>query len=444
MKEKIKSKTIIVVRHGESSFNQQGIIQGNTDESILTEKGIRQCEYIGNWLKELKIDKFYSSSLRRAKQSSEIVSKNCGFNLEEISYDNRLEEIDFGSWKGNKRAWVKASFPKEYNSWRRRPYELNIDNKYPVKDLYDRIQSFLKDEILSNESGLYVVLGHRGTVSAIINILLKLPKSHHHFLQIDRGSISVVQERITEPNSNNYELTFANELPVTNESIVDFKTEERTKSYGELFLIRHGQTDSNINKEYQGSKDVSLSSLGIKNMNSLASSFKPKYPTRIICSPLKRAWESAKIVAGRNNTISISKRRDLHEIVYGVWEGMTEEEVIKNRYSEYYMWKTAPDNVKIPNAEALLNAYNRCSKIWDEYQIDIKHWEGSIISVAHDIVNRLIICNALDLPAKYIWCFKQTNASVSILAIKDIYDGRLRMLNHSNNSLKVRLSDEWL
>ena len=179
-------------------------------------------------------------------------------------------------------------------------------------------------------------------------------------------------------------------------------------------------------------------------MYSLAESFTPKLPTRIISSPLSRAFESANIMATKHSIKSVSKRHDLHELLYGIWEGMTEEEVFKNRFTEYYKWKTTPDNVEIPEAEKLLNAYNRCSKIWDDYKRDLKSWDGSIISVAHDIVNRLIICNALDLPAKYIWCFKQTNASVSVIAIKENYDGRLRMLNHSRDSLKTRLSNEWL
>ena len=259
------SKTIILVRHGESTYNAEGIIQGNLDLSHLSAKGKRQVEYVGNWLAELKIDKFYSSPLFRAKESSQIISKSCGYKSTEIIYDKRLEEINFGSWKGVKRSVIKDTFPQDYLLWRKRPIDLFIDNFYPVQDLYERINHFYHNEILNEKGGTILIVGHRGTISALINILLKLPKSHHHFLQIDRGSITVLQQRNNENNVTSYELSFANELPdIDNNSLVDFETEERTKSSGELFLIRHGQTRSNINKEYQGSKDIPLSSLGKK------------------------------------------------------------------------------------------------------------------------------------------------------------------------------------
>ncbi len=440
------NKTIILVRHGESNYNKNGIIQGNTNDSYLTEKGFEQAAFIGNWLNELTINKFFSSPLIRAKQTAEIIANKCSINKSSIKFDTRLEEVDFGSWKGKKRSIVRKEFPQQYKIWRRRPFDLSIDGEFPVQDLYHRIESFVNSEILSvKNNGTCIIVGHRGTISSIINCLLKLPKSHHHFLQIDRGSITVLQERLSERKSIDFELTFANELPnIDNSSIVDFSTEERTKSFGELFLVRHGQTISNINREYQGSKDIPLSQLGKTNMTSLSNSFNPKLPTRIICSPLSRAIESANILAKKNSIKSVTIRRDLHELLYGIWEGMTEEEVRTFRYSEYSKWQSTPENVEIPQAEHLLNAYNRCAKVWEEYQNDLKFWDGSIISVAHDIVNRLIICNALDLPAKYIWSFKQTNASVSVLAVKEIYDGRLRMLNHSNNNINSRLSNEWL
>lgn len=447
MKEAIIENTVILIRHGESDFNVEGIVQGNTDSSRLTERGISQAEIMGKWINELDIKEIYTSPLTRALKSAEIISKECGIDLNEIVVDRRLEEIDFGNWQGQKREKIKETNPDLYHFWRRRPYDFRLDQKYPVRDLYNRISSFLNEHILNDNSkkGVKVIIGHKGTISAILVSLLKLPKSHHHFLQLDRGSVTVLQERTNTSYSDDFELIFANELPKEdNKQPINFVTEERTLSKGEVFLIRHGQTSSNVDKKYQGSKDIPLSNLGIKYMTLLADSFTPRHPTRIYCSPLIRAKESANIIANKLGVKSLGVKNDLHELLYGIWEGMTENEVIKYRSAEYNQWQVSPADVMIPQAEHLINAYNRCSKIWDDYQLDIESWGGSIISVAHDIVNRLIICNALDLPPNYIWAFKQTNASVSVIAVKAIHDGRLRMLNHSTNSLKSRLSNEWL
>lgn len=438
--------TIIIVRHGESDFNVRGIIQGQLDKSVLTPKGIEQAMSIGKILNDIKFDAIHSSPLKRAVDTASIIASTIGNNNAEISIDNRLLEIDFGPWTGQCRDKIREDNPKEYSIWRKRPYDLILQGKKPVKDLHCRIYSFAESFFNPRlKSQTTLIVGHKGTVSALVNILLKLPKSHHHFLQIDRGSVTIIQERQRGEDTVEYELFCANERPyVENSNPVDFKTEERTKSLGEVFLVRHGQTESNIDRKYQGGKDIDLSSIGIENMRALANSFKIQIPARIVSSPLLRAKSSASILASYFDIKSISERKDMHEFLYGVWEGMTEEDVQRYRTAEYNQWRASPTNTEIPQAEHINDAYNRCSEIWDSFVEDLKSWHGSILSVAHDVVNRLMICNALDLPASYVWRFKQTNASVTVIAVKDSNDGNLRMLNHSPYSISKRLSDEWL
>lgn len=438
--------TIILVRHGESTFNRDGLIQGQTDESELTDLGCDQAKSIGQWLNGIEIEKCIASPLIRVRQSAELICAQLAHPVESIEYCDDLAEINFGPWSGRLRSDIMANFPAQYNDWRKRPYDLKIGTSYPVRELYTRIgriASLWHDTRRPPSTTL--VIGHRGTISALVIELLKLPKSHHHFLQVDRASVTIIRERRRTKSEIDYELFCANERPTANAQFpVDFQTEERTKSFGELFLVRHGQTSSNIDRKFQGSRDVSLSAEGINNVDLLSKCFKPNYPARIFSSPLKRAKESAEILSKAFHVLTISERRDLHEFIYGVWEGMSEEDVQKHRGAEYSQWKTAPVDTTIPQAEHINDAYNRCREVWEFYEKDVMVWNGSIISVAHDIVNRLLICNALDLPASYVWKFKQTNASVSVLAVKKTYDGRLRILNHSPYTLRQRLSDEWL
>lgn len=438
--------TIILVRHGESTFNRDGLIQGQTDESDLTNLGRDQARSIGQWLNGIAIDRCIASPLKRVRQSAELICSQVGYPVESITYSHDLVEIDFGPWSGRPRCDIIENFPAQYNDWRKRPYDLKIGANFPVKELYARIYRAIglwRDA--EQPPSTTLVIGHRGTISAIVIELLQLPKSHHHFLQVDRASVTIIRERRRTKTEIDYELFCANERPTASAPFpVDFQTEERTKSFGELFLVRHGQTSSNIDRKFQGSRDVSLSEEGINNVDLLSRCFKPNYPARIFSSPLKRAKESAEILSKAFRIRTISERRDLHEFIYGIWEGMSEEDVQKHRSDEYSQWKTAPVDTTIPQAEHINDAYNRCREVWEFYEKDVMVWNGSIISVAHDIVNRLLICNALDLPASYVWKFKQTNASVSVLAVKKTYDGRLRILNHSPYTLRQRLSDEWL
>ena len=57
---------LVLVRHGLSSFNAKGLIQGRTDDSILTDEGYEQAQKAGKALSKINFDKIYSSPLVRA------------------------------------------------------------------------------------------------------------------------------------------------------------------------------------------------------------------------------------------------------------------------------------------------------------------------------------------------------------------------------------------
>jgi len=64
---------VIIVRHGQSSYNAQQKIQGRSDGSVLTEKGHLDAEKVGNALSQIDIAAFYCSPLQRAKSTAEVI-----------------------------------------------------------------------------------------------------------------------------------------------------------------------------------------------------------------------------------------------------------------------------------------------------------------------------------------------------------------------------------
>ncbi|MFA6184984.1 MAG: histidine phosphatase family protein [Candidatus Shapirobacteria bacterium] len=91
-----KSQTILyLVRHGETLFNTQGIIQGHSD-SELTNKGKKQAEDLGNLFKNIAIDEYYSSDLNRAVHTAEIIKRN---QLEPTKIDKNLREKCYGRFE---------------------------------------------------------------------------------------------------------------------------------------------------------------------------------------------------------------------------------------------------------------------------------------------------------------------------------------------------------
>ncbi|MEO1692897.1 MAG: phosphoglycerate mutase family protein, partial [Cyanobacteria bacterium J06631_6] len=67
---------VIIVRHGQSTYNAQKIVQGRCDKSVLTDKGISDAQQVGKALGDLKIDAFYCSPLQRAHQTAKIIHQH--------------------------------------------------------------------------------------------------------------------------------------------------------------------------------------------------------------------------------------------------------------------------------------------------------------------------------------------------------------------------------
>ena len=93
------SVRLILVRHGLSSFNEKGLIQGRTDDSFLTDRGYEEASKAGKALSGINFDKIYSSPLVRAAETAKTICKNLkGGN--NIIYDKNLLEVDLSEWSG--------------------------------------------------------------------------------------------------------------------------------------------------------------------------------------------------------------------------------------------------------------------------------------------------------------------------------------------------------
>ena len=88
---------IFIIRHGQTAGNKANILQGRGSNNPLNETGIAQAETIRKWFKDnrLSIDHVYSSPLRRAVQTAQIIAEDA-----EILTDDHLLEMDYGPYEG--------------------------------------------------------------------------------------------------------------------------------------------------------------------------------------------------------------------------------------------------------------------------------------------------------------------------------------------------------
>ena len=105
--------TIVLVRHGETDWNRERRFQGHADVS-LNESGRRQAEALADALAGESFAAAYSSPLRRALETAEIVAARLG-----IPFEPRdgLMEVDVGSWSGLTTVEVEQLFPDAFRRW---------------------------------------------------------------------------------------------------------------------------------------------------------------------------------------------------------------------------------------------------------------------------------------------------------------------------------------
>ena len=103
---------VIIVRHGQSSYNAEQKIQGRSDGSVLTEKGHLDAEKVGNALSQIDIAAFYCSPLQRAKSTAEVIQSRLN-NSPVIQPTSQLLEIELHIWENMVKEEVKAQYPQE-------------------------------------------------------------------------------------------------------------------------------------------------------------------------------------------------------------------------------------------------------------------------------------------------------------------------------------------
>ncbi len=135
---------VILVRHGETTFNKTGIYYGWLD-APLDETGIRQAEALAKYLKDVPIDVFIASPLQRAYVTTQKVAELHGMQIEYT--DPRFREINFGDWEGKSAAEVQEKYPELNAMLLKKPWLVILPNGESLDDLANRASAALNDTV---------------------------------------------------------------------------------------------------------------------------------------------------------------------------------------------------------------------------------------------------------------------------------------------------------
>lgn len=126
-----------------------------------------------------------------------------------------------------------------------------------------------------------------------------------------------------------------------------------------LILIRHGATDWNLERRYSSFTDIDINDKGKKQARKLYKRLKREGIHKVYSSDRKRAFNFARIVLKGKK---IQKLVGLGELNFGIFEGLTYEEIMKRYPKIYKRWLKDPFSIVIPNGEDLSNFKKRIVK----------------------------------------------------------------------------------
>jgi probable phosphoglycerate mutase len=195
----------------------------------------------------------------------------------------------------------------------------------------------------------------------------------------------------------------------------------------EVILVRHGETEWNVEEIYRGRIDVELSEVGIKQAQLLGRYLGNLKLDAIYSSPLKRAQHTANILAQYQN-VAVQVSDGLMDLDCGEWQGLSDEQVKKSYPVLHEQWRLSPHLVEMPGGERLEDVRGRAMAVVEE--IVSKH-SGSIALVSHRVVNKVLICALLGLDDSHFWNVKQDVCGITAF---DYVGGRFILTKHNDTS----------
>lgn len=187
-----------------------------------------------------------------------------------------------------------------------------------------------------------------------------------------------------------------------------------------LILVRHGETAWNKEGRYLGQANPGLNKNGELQARAAAYHLRGERIDRIYSSDLRRATETARLIAV-DHDIPVSVTSLWREINFGIWEGLTFDE-IQNNYSELFNeWLIDPLRVRIPEGETTEEVRSRIVEAWNSIARTAGD-EEAVVIVAHGGPLRLLWCYLTGTDFSRQWDFHMGHGEiVELVRNGDVY-----------------------
>jgi len=177
----VKSRRLILLRHGQTEYNATRRMQGQLDTELST-RGVEQARAVALLMREFGVSKIISSDLARAKRTAEIVAGVLGL---ELSEDKRLRETHLGDWQGKTHEEVDRASAGLRAHWRNNAGwappagESRLDVARRARPVVDELMATYGDW----DGSAVLLVAHGGTISALTSNLLGLEENQYPLLK---------------------------------------------------------------------------------------------------------------------------------------------------------------------------------------------------------------------------------------------------------------------
>lgn len=190
-----------------------------------------------------------------------------------------------------------------------------------------------------------------------------------------------------------------------------------------IYIVRHGETQWNIEKRMQGWGNSNLTDLGIKQATLLGKSLLPTDFIKVFSSPLGRAIDTTNHIIGDRN-LDITICEDFKEMGFGHWEGVNPSK-LRLEYPEQYsnFWSNA-HKYSPAGGETFEAVHNRV--ISGIHYIASANQEGNILLVTHGMIIQVLLLHIKGLPLERLWDRPVVHAaSLTVIEVDSDFNMRI-------------------
>lgn len=182
---------LILVRHGQTQWNQEDRFRGRADIS-LDEKGMSQAEATAARLEHMGVSAIYSSPLRRAMQTAEPAARRLRVETRPLP---GVTDIDYGSWQGLTIPQAAEHDPGVFQQWQHSPQLARFPGGESMEEARHRAAAAVASILPGHADQSIAVVSHVTICRLLILDLLSLPTSHFWAIGLSNCALSIFEFR---------------------------------------------------------------------------------------------------------------------------------------------------------------------------------------------------------------------------------------------------------